>query len=96
MTKDATTAASGRDYSNHPITADDMLSAARAHARYLKTVRPRDYAMRIFEDGSVDFRNVFHSGLGRRYTLAEIQAAAGDFRLSPHRSLFQHVRAVWA
>ena len=32
-----------------------MLAAARRHAKYLRTVSPRDYDMRIFEDGSVSF-----------------------------------------
>lgn len=87
------------DHSSIPypnITPDDMLAAARRHARHLKTVPPRDYEMRIFEDGSVFFRNIIQPGLEDRYTLAQIQEKSRDFWLSPHRDLWQHVFWMWA
>ncbi|MBB1089801.1 hypothetical protein HUU61_00715 [Rhodopseudomonas palustris] len=96
MNHDAPTANARQGYYDHPITADDMLAAARAHDRYLRTVPPRDYQMRVFPDGSVDFRNIFTPLLSRRYTLAEIQERSHWFRLSPYRKLWQHVFHIWA
>ncbi|WP_157088590.1 hypothetical protein [Bradyrhizobium jicamae] len=78
------------------ITADHMLAAARRHAKYLRTVSPREYQMRVFEDGSVFFRNTEIPGLEKLFSLAEIQKAAREvFWLDRHRALWQHIAALW-
>ncbi|WP_425991083.1 hypothetical protein [Afipia sp. DC4300-2b1] len=87
----------GRGQSNSlPIRADDVLAAARRHEKYLHTVSPRDYRMRVFDDGSVEFRNVKIPTLDRTFSLAEIQDGSLDFHLSPTRSLWQNIVAMWA
>ncbi len=96
VTDDAPTTRPRRDYFDHPITPDEMMAAARQHERYLRTVLPREYQMRVFPDGSVYFRNVIHPGYSEYYTLAEIQEQSRWFRLSPHRKLWQHVFHIWA
>lgn len=78
------------------ITADHMLAAARRHAKYLRTVSPRDYEMRIFEDGSVLFRNTSMERIGRRLSLADVQTRSRDFWMHPHRELWKHVFNIWA
>ncbi|QND73143.1 hypothetical protein [Tardiphaga robiniae] len=78
------------------ITADHMLAAARQHAKYLKTARPRDYEMRVFPDGSVLFRNVYHMGSVEIISLAQIREKSRVFWRSPHKELWQHVFAMWA
>ncbi|KRQ98720.1 hypothetical protein CQ12_38040 [Bradyrhizobium jicamae] len=73
-----------------------MLAAARRHAKYLRTVSPREYQMRVFEDGSVFFRNTEIPGLEKLFSLAEIQKAAREvFWLDRHRALWQHIAALW-
>jgi hypothetical protein len=91
----ASTAARGR-YDSLPITTDDVLAAARSHAKYLRTVSPRDYQMRIFEDGSVYFRNTENPGCDHIISLDDVRVESGDFRLNPHRAFWQHIFAIWA
>jgi hypothetical protein len=78
-----------------PITADAVLAAARRHEKYMRTALHRDYEMRVFEDGSVFFRNTARPTLRRLIPLAEIQKASRDFWMSPSRTLWQHVAALW-
>lgn len=78
-----------------PLTPDDILAAARQHARYLKTVPPREYEMRVFEDGSVQFRNLNSSRLPRLYSFKAIKRHSRHFWLSPQRKLWQHILAIW-
>jgi hypothetical protein len=83
-------------YDGHRITPDEVLAAARQHERYLRTVAPRGYTMRVFEDGSVFFQNTKNPNLRRLLSLDDINEEACDFRLSPHRALWQHIFHMWA
>lgn len=86
----------GRFRTPYPtITADHMLETARRHAKYLGTVTPRDYEMRIFEDGSVFLRNTSIESARRYLSLADIQTESRYFWMSPSRQLWQHVFAIW-
>jgi hypothetical protein len=85
----------GCSYSLSPINADTLLAAARQHERHLRAVPPRDYEMRVFEDGSVYFRNTEIPGLEKLFSLAEIRKASRDFWMSPARPLWKHVLATW-
>jgi hypothetical protein len=78
-----------------PINADTVLAAARQHEKYIGTVPHRGYEMRVFEDGSVFFRNITQPTLRRLVPLAEIQEASRDFWMSPSRALWQHIAALW-
>lgn len=82
-------------YDPPPINADTVLAAARQHERYLRTASPREYEMRVFEDGSVFFRNTAQPSLRRLVSLAEIQEASRDFWTSPHRPLWRHILCIW-
>jgi hypothetical protein len=82
-------------YDGGPITADDVLAAARRHNEYLRTVPPREYQMRVFEDGSVFFRNTKIPGLERLFSLVDIIKASRHFYLSPHRPLWKHILLEW-
>ncbi len=77
------------------ITPDHILAASRAHDRYLKTVDPREYQMRVFEDGSVFFLNIEAPQLSELFSFARIQEEARDFWLNPHRPLWRHVLKIW-
>ncbi|WP_316233391.1 hypothetical protein [Bradyrhizobium sp. SZCCHNPS2010] len=58
--------------------------------------KPRDYEMRVLDDGSVFFRNTEIPGLERLIPFAEIlKASRRDFWLNPNRSLWQHVFKMW-
>jgi hypothetical protein len=83
------------NYNPSPINADTVLAAAREHERYLRTVSPREYEMRVFDDGSVFFRNTARPTLRRLVSLAEIQEASRDFWTSPHRPLWRHILCIW-
>ena len=84
------------NYDIPSVTTETMLAAARRHEKYLRTVPRREYEMRVFEDGSVFFRNTEIPGLERLLSLEQIQKAARElFWLDPHRSLWQHVLAIW-
>ncbi|MEH2596889.1 hypothetical protein V1278_003802 [Bradyrhizobium sp. AZCC 1577] len=79
-----------------PINADAVLAAARRHEKYMRTALHRDYEMRVFEDGSVFFRNTEIPGLERLFSFEQIQEATRDlFWSDPHRSLWQHIAALW-
>lgn len=83
-----------------PINADTLLAAARQHDRYLRTVPPRDYQMRVFENGSVWLRNIHSPNVQRWLSLQEIQQwAALNFGWGPqrrkHRPLWREVLGMW-
>lgn len=78
------------------IIADDVLAAGRQHDRHAKTLTQRDYEMRVFENGSVYFRNTENPRLRRFYTLDDIRDASRDFWLAPNRALWQHIFHMWA
>ncbi|WP_213290452.1 hypothetical protein [Bradyrhizobium sp. sGM-13] len=78
-----------------PITADTVLGAARQFDKYMRRQSRRDYEMRVFEDGSVFFRNTAQPTLRQLLSLADIQAASRDFWMSPSRALWQHIAALW-
>jgi hypothetical protein len=78
-----------------PINADAVLGAARQFDKDMRREPNRDFEMRAFEDGSVFFRNTAQPTLRRLISLAEIQAASRDFWMSPSRTLWQHVLAIW-
>ncbi len=78
-----------------PVNADTVLAAARQHERDLRTAPPREYQMRMFEDGSVFFRNTKIHGLERLYSLEEIQEASRYFWSSPNRPLWRHILCIW-
>lgn len=78
-----------------PINADTVLGAARQFDKHMRRQSHRDYEMRAFEDGSVFFRNTAQPTLRRLISLADIQAASGDFWMSPSRTLWQHIAALW-
>jgi hypothetical protein len=78
-----------------PISADDVLGAARQFDKAMRRRSCRDYEMRAFEDGSIFLRNTAQPTLRRLIPLAEIQEASHDFRLNPSRTLWQHIAALW-
>jgi hypothetical protein len=82
-------------YDGRQITADDVLAAARRHDEYLRTVSPREYQMRVFEDGSVYFRNTKIPGMEGRLSLGDIIRSSRYFYLSPHRPLWKHILLEW-
>lgn len=78
-----------------PINADTVLGAARQFDKHMRHQSHRDYEMRVFEDGSVFFRNTEQPALRRLISLADIQAASRDFWMRPRRRLWQHIAALW-
>lgn len=78
-----------------PINADTVLGAAREFDKHMCRQSHRDYEMRVFEDGSMFFRNTAQPTLRRLLSIADIQAASGDFWMSPSRALWQHIAALW-
>lgn len=78
-----------------PINADTVLGAARQFDKHMRRQSHRDYEMRVFEDGSVFLRSTAQPTLRRIIPLAEIQAASRDFWMSPRRTLWQHIAALW-
>lgn len=77
------------------LTPDHILAASRAHGRYLKTAGPREYQMRVFEDGSVFFLNIEIPQLSELFSFACIQEESLDFWLNPHRPLWRHILKIW-
>jgi hypothetical protein len=78
-----------------PINADTVRGAARQFDKHMRRQSHRDYEMRVFEDGSVFFRNTAQPTLRRLLSLADIQAASRDFWMNPSRALWQHIAALW-
>jgi hypothetical protein len=83
------------NYDGHPITADSVLAAIRRHDKYLRTVPPRDYEMRAFEDGSVFFRNTKIPGLEKLFSLNDIIKVSRRFCLGTPRPLWKCIRGLW-
>lgn len=80
-----------------PLTADDILAAARAHDRYVRKglPRPSGYEMRFFENGSVMFRNTRSNIPPRILSLEQIREASRDFWIFSYRPLWQHIFWIW-
>ena len=78
-----------------PITPEVMLAAARQFERALRRIPPLDFQMRIFENGSVFFRNVREEGLERLFSISEMQELLGHSWLNSHSPPWRHILAVW-
>ncbi len=82
-------------FDSSSITADDILAAGRAFARYINTTDPREYIMRFFENGSVYLHAPAHPNNSQLLSLDDINAEACWFHLNPHRPLWRHILCIW-